>query len=239
MSTSKSAIPTPNARAILAAVSRRGFAYPSCVSARAIQSRDTPDRDASSDCVHPRARRKSLIFLPNAVAITKSVGGTQSNVKPLVYYALLHCVARSDSGCGVSKTKQRTVLGANIRRARKAAGLTQHGLASASGVSRETIASIEIGRHQTAQLSTLLALASALEVPVTDLAEIDGGFVNFDALVGDFLDSPLGLAAEPTAREIAWLRSLGTVQWTDGEPTGETVFFLLQAYRKRRLPGAD
>lgn len=53
-------------------------------------------------------------------------------------------------------------LGENLARTRAARGLTQDGLAQASGVSVDTISRLERGTHATARRSTLQALAVAL-----------------------------------------------------------------------------
>lgn len=53
-------------------------------------------------------------------------------------------------------------LGENLARTRTARGLTQDGLAQASGVSVDTISRLERGTHSTARRSTLQALAVAL-----------------------------------------------------------------------------
>jgi DNA-binding XRE family transcriptional regulator len=67
----------------------------------------------------------------------------------------------------VERTRQRTEerlrLGTALRIARKRVGMTQQGLAAASGVSRNTIANAEIGRRSVTA-DALVALAEALGV---------------------------------------------------------------------------
>ncbi|MDO9712540.1 helix-turn-helix domain-containing protein [Paracraurococcus lichenis] len=57
---------------------------------------------------------------------------------------------------------------ANLIRLRKAAGLTQMELAAKSGVSQSNISALELTTWEP-KLSTILALAEALEVPPADL----------------------------------------------------------------------
>jgi transcriptional regulator with XRE-family HTH domain len=65
----------------------------------------------------------------------------------------------------------RNIVGANVRRARQHARLTQEQLAHATGLPRATLVRIEKG-HREPRVSTLLAIAVALETP---LARLLGG----------------------------------------------------------------
>lgn len=62
----------------------------------------------------------------------------------------------------------RGIVGANVRRVRRDAGLTQEQLADATGMPRATIVRIEKG-HREARVSTLLAIAHALKRPLACL----------------------------------------------------------------------
>lgn len=59
--------------------------------------------------------------------------------------------------------------GRRLRQLRKSAGLTQIALAMKAGLALATITSIEQGAQTDIKLSTLEALAAALEVEVSDL----------------------------------------------------------------------
>ena len=60
-----------------------------------------------------------------------------------------------------------------LQEARKAAGLSQAGLAKLSGVNVRTIQEYEYGRQivDTAKLNIIVALAEALQVPMSELLE--------------------------------------------------------------------
>jgi len=62
-------------------------------------------------------------------------------------------------------------LGGTVRRLRKAAGLSQWGLAHGAGLSMSVVCAIEQGRKRDPRLSTLRALAGALGVGLDALAE--------------------------------------------------------------------
>ncbi len=61
-------------------------------------------------------------------------------------------------------------LGANLRNARKRLGLTQEQVAERSGVHATEVSRIEAGKRDP-QVSTLLKLARAVELPPGDLLE--------------------------------------------------------------------
>lgn len=62
-----------------------------------------------------------------------------------------------------------TSIGERLKRVRREHAMTQEDLAEASGVSRDLIAKLEQGRRQTARISSLGALADALDVELSDL----------------------------------------------------------------------
>jgi transcriptional regulator with XRE-family HTH domain len=133
----------------------------------------------------------------------------------------------------IDKVRNRSTLASNLRRLRKAAGLSQYALAEKSGVSRPTIANIETDQYSTTALSTLASLAAALGCSISDLAEPAGGTDPARARVERFLASDWGRVAKPTESEIAWLRSLPEISWLGSEPTDETFYHLLGALRAR------
>lgn len=65
-------------------------------------------------------------------------------------------------------------FGANLRAARRRAGMTQESLAAAAGVSTETVSRVERGAFEPS-LSTAVALAGVLGV---DLGSLAGGRAN-------------------------------------------------------------
>lgn len=80
-------------------------------------------------------------------------------------------------GAAAWTAEEARVLGAAIRTRRHAAGLSQEDLAHASGLTRNHLALIESGRSSARdaqrpanpRVSTLAAIAAALDVPVVDL----------------------------------------------------------------------
>ncbi len=60
-------------------------------------------------------------------------------------------------------------LVSRLREIRKIRGYSQHELAARSGLDRNQIANIEIGRRQEIRLSEVLLLADALDVDLADL----------------------------------------------------------------------
>lgn len=61
-------------------------------------------------------------------------------------------------------------VSANVRAAREAAGLSRYALSAAAGLSPAAVGLIESG-HSTPALGTLLALARALSVPLTQIVQ--------------------------------------------------------------------
>jgi len=60
-------------------------------------------------------------------------------------------------------------VGRNIAEARRKAGLTQTQLAARMEAAGQEVSRLECGRRSCPQLMTLLRVARALEIPVTDL----------------------------------------------------------------------
>lgn len=63
---------------------------------------------------------------------------------------------------------RRRGVGEQIRSARRAAGITQEGLAERAGIDRQSINRIEQG-HAAAYIDNLIRIAYALDVPLADL----------------------------------------------------------------------
>ncbi|RAY14622.1 transcriptional regulator [Actinomadura craniellae] len=62
-----------------------------------------------------------------------------------------------------------TSIGARLKRLRRAQSLTQEQLAEAAGVSVDLVAKLEQGRRETARITSLIALANALDVELSEL----------------------------------------------------------------------
>src|SRR5438874_12110900 len=114
-------------------------------------------------------------------------------------------------------------IGDRLRRLRSERGLTQESLAALARVSVELVKKIEQGKRETARLTTLVNLANALDVPLSELADkrprLDGGgdrlvlglrdaLLSPDLLVGidpsDDTGEPTPLPLLEAAVERAW-----------------------------------
>lgn len=89
-------------------------------------------------------------------------------------------------------------IGHRLRKARESVGKSQRVLAKDSGVSRATIAKLELGEHTSATTSTLQALAEALGCSLHDLVPTE-----IDPVLSDFLNSEEGRKLLPEQRQ--WL----------------------------------
>ncbi|PFG35090.1 helix-turn-helix domain-containing protein [Sanguibacter antarcticus] len=77
-------------------------------------------------------------------------------------------------------------LGAQLRAARRAAGLTQAQVATSANVSRAFVIDLEQGKRPGAELSRVLAVARALH---RSFALVEDARPSFDAALDDFLGS--------------------------------------------------
>lgn len=68
---------------------------------------------------------------------------------------------------------RRRAIGARIREAREAAGLTQEQLAEATDLVRNTIGNVEQG-HYSPRLDSLIMIADAVRVPLEQLVDLSG-----------------------------------------------------------------
>src|SRR6266508_2330943 len=71
---------------------------------------------------------------------------------------------------GTRPSKDGTSLGARLRRAREAAGLTQEELAARAGLSTNSVSALERGQHHHPYPATVRALAAALELTAEERA---------------------------------------------------------------------
>lgn len=139
-----------------------------------------------------------------------------------------------------SMAKPRPALGANLRRLRLAAGLTQKELAGRSGVARITIAKIESGQSPSANLDTIENLARALGVRPMELAEAEpeAGLAHIAPIIDAWLElEKKRPVTDPTDAEIAWLRALPGVFWLGLPPSVDNLGYLIEA--KRALAKRD
>jgi transcriptional regulator with XRE-family HTH domain len=118
-------------------------------------------------------------------------------------------------------------LRANVTRLRKERGLSQHKLAALAGISRSTIAAIELGRYRSADTATVEALAKALGVEPGTLLRPDPERAPIAPFVNDFIASPWAQAVKPTDEELDWLRGLPEVVWFGSRPTAESFARIL------------
>lgn len=96
-------------------------------------------------------------------------------------------------------------VGRNVRELRKRAKLTQEDLAEMAGLSRATIAGIELGRWSSVEYSTIAALARALKVNEGHLMAMDPPD---NALLQAFLKSPWSASLRPSQQELEWLNTI-------------------------------
>lgn len=86
---------------------------------------------------------------------------------------------------GDSDTQTRRVeVGRRIRDARRRRGLSQSEVSQAAGITQASLSNYETGKREL-PLSTVLNLASALDVPLGDLVEISDVMVLRDSRLAD------------------------------------------------------
>ncbi len=112
--------------------------------------------------------------------------------------------------------------------------MSQGELAARAGLSRGTIAKLELGTYRSPDLSTVEAIARALEVPLEALLT-PHATTDVAPYIEAFLTSPWAEALAPTDEEREWLGSLPEMIWAGSNPTAETIALLLQWHRQTRL----
>jgi transcriptional regulator with XRE-family HTH domain len=129
------------------------------------------------------------------------------------------------------RTKRRpSPIGVALKRVRTLAKMSQRRLAELAEVSPTTIATLESGASQTADMGTLRKFAVALNVRVSELTDIDA-VAPAEPLLAAYLASPWSALDKPTKEELAWFRSLPGVVFFDAARTPEAVHYLLVARR--------
>jgi transcriptional regulator with XRE-family HTH domain len=130
-----------------------------------------------------------------------------------------------------TRTTSPGVIGENVTRLRVSQGLSQAELAKRSGLSRSTIATLELGRYSSPDLGTLDAVARALSVSVEALRAPHLERMPLHPAVAAFRASPWMAAMRPSDAELVWLESLPELVWVGRPPTAETVARILQWHR--------
>jgi transcriptional regulator with XRE-family HTH domain len=111
--------------------------------------------------------------------------------------------------------------------------LSQGALADAAGLSRSTVAAVELGRYPSLDWSTVERLAAGLGVEPTVLSQAHPERGSLSPAVADFMQSDWRAAMAPTDAELLWLQSLSPVTWSGLAPTAETVAMLLRWRREQ------
>lgn len=133
-------------------------------------------------------------------------------------------------------TKRRPgATGIALARIRGQVGMSQRQLAEASGVHFTTIANLERGTQEGADLKTVERLAKALGVSVADLAETSG-VAAIEPLIQAFLQSDWGRVTKAEDDELDWLRALPGIFWRGIRPEPEALHLIIMAHRKGRPP---
>ncbi len=115
-----------------------------------------------------------------------------------------------------------SALGASVRAARAARGMSRSALAERAGLSARFVAQLESGRGNIS-VARLAGIAAALELPLASLLRENGG-------------EPAGVAAEEKPAERSALAA-EILALLDGESTGRLRGFLAQLSRPRSLGG--
>jgi transcriptional regulator with XRE-family HTH domain len=122
-----------------------------------------------------------------------------------------------------------------LRRAREAAGFSQHLLAERSGVSRPTIAAIEMGSPRNVKSETIVKLARALSVGTSELLGWDDEHGDdYDLYITAFVRSELALPLRIDATDVEYLRALCHA-WPQGRPSHASMTLLLAAIKLDRF----
>ena len=130
---------------------------------------------------------------------------------------------------GRTKHKNQTLsaLANNLRRLRRAAGLTQEELGRMAKLDRATIAAIERDRYKSTETTTVEALAKGLGVSPAELLLEPVGQASGESFMEEFLASPWSKALEIKQDEIQWIRTLPKITWAGTRPTPEVLAKLI------------
>ncbi len=138
---------------------------------------------------------------------------------------------------GMTAPPNAGVVGANVRRLRTDRRMTQHGLADVSGLSRSTIAAVELGKYKGMTAATLEMLARALGTTRDDLSSPRPDEGPSAEYVDALRTSSWASAIQPTDEELEWASRLPDFMWVGMRPTPETIARLIQLRRDRARDG--
>lgn len=122
-----------------------------------------------------------------------------------------------------------------VRMHRARLGISQTDLAKMAKLGIATVKRIEAGTS--GSLETLAAIARALGVDLGELAGMPTGRSSVAALLDQWVEGERirpRLDPPPTEEEIAWLRNLPSIFWTELPPTEQTLENLVRARRSAR-----
>ena len=141
---------------------------------------------------------------------------------------ILPVVTRSKS------ERKQTVFGANLKRLRDRAGMSQVRLADLAGVGRATIVRIERGDVGGPNPATAEALAGALGVPTAEFwSQVTVSLPLIEPAIASFVRSPWASVLRPalTELDLEGLRKLSGSVWINVLPTDEALYYLVLAHR--------
>jgi len=125
----------------------------------------------------------------------------------------------------------REVIGSNVKRYRKAAGLTQPALGQLCGLHKNTILNIEKGGTESVQLESLEAIARALRIDVDELFRAPVSEGDLPELVNRYRSSPWAQIDKPSDDE------LGATLRRHSRSTIDCVFLLTGKSQAIRIAG--
>jgi transcriptional regulator with XRE-family HTH domain len=130
--------------------------------------------------------------------------------------------------------RKSAVIGHKIRELRRRVDprMTQKELAHLAGVSVATIAALEGGRYESAEVSTLDAIAKALKVPLSELLDLPIESGETQEFINEFIKSPWYAAVRPSKDDLEWLRATPRIVWMGVRPTPEAIAEILK-WRQR------
>jgi transcriptional regulator with XRE-family HTH domain len=130
-------------------------------------------------------------------------------------------------------------LARTLKTARAKAGMSQHELATQSGVARVTIANIELGNSLSIRSSTAAKLAQCLGMTTAEFMQGGqtppqaGHMGSIDQALETYQESRRGTVMVATTQEIRWLRQILGHWGQVGFPSDSTILFFLLGYRHR------